>query len=77
MCTASIIEPASDTDTVMRFCAGLVAAVAFEAEVIRVRDPEALRIRVAYPDRRTHAHVPPKEHLRPLDCLDNGEFVVL
>ncbi|KAL4705259.1 hypothetical protein ACJJTC_010278, partial [Scirpophaga incertulas] len=33
MCTATIIEPASDNDTVLRFCAGLVTSVALEAEV--------------------------------------------
>jgi hypothetical protein len=67
MCTASIIEPASDNDTVLRFCAGLVTSVALEAEVTRVRDAGALRVRVAYPDRRVHALRPPRDHLRPLD----------
>ncbi|XP_041974332.1 integrator complex subunit 4 [Aricia agestis] len=67
MCSASIIEPATDNDTVLRFCAGLVTGVALEAEVWRVRDPSALRVRVAYPDRRVHARAPPRDHLRPLD----------
>ncbi|CAH0406105.1 unnamed protein product [Chilo suppressalis] len=67
MCTASIIEPASDNDTVLRFCAGLVTSVALEAEVCRVREPNAIRVRVAYPDRRVHALRPPRDHLRPLD----------
>ncbi|XP_053601203.1 integrator complex subunit 4 [Plodia interpunctella] len=67
MCTATIIEPASDNDTVLRFSAGLVAGVALEAEVLRVREPRALRVRVHYPDRRVHALVPPRDHLRPLD----------
>ncbi|KOB69123.1 Integrator complex subunit 4 [Operophtera brumata] len=55
MCTASIVEPAMDNDTVVRFCAGLMASVPFEAEVLRVRTPGALRVRVAYPDRQAHA----------------------
>ncbi|CAG9107358.1 unnamed protein product [Plutella xylostella] len=67
MCTATIIEPAVDNDTVLRFCAGLVTHVDLEAEVLRVRDPSALRVRVAYPDRRVHARPPPPDHLRPLD----------
>ncbi|XP_049887123.1 integrator complex subunit 4 isoform X2 [Pectinophora gossypiella] len=67
MCTATIIEPASDNDTVVRFSAGLVAGVALEAEVCRVRDPAMLRVRVLYPDSRDHALVPPRDHLRPLD----------
>lgn len=67
MCTASIVEPASDNDTVVRFSAGLVAGVALEAEILRVREPSALRVRVAYPDRRVHALLPPRDHLRPLD----------
>ncbi|XP_013167194.1 PREDICTED: integrator complex subunit 4 [Papilio xuthus] len=73
MCTASIVEPASDNDTVVRFSAGLIAGVALEAEVVRVRDPSALRVRVAYPDRRVHALVPPTDHLRTLDHLDNND----
>ncbi|XP_075984827.1 integrator complex subunit 4 [Anticarsia gemmatalis] len=67
MCTATILEPAADNDTVVRFSAGLVAGVALEAEVLRVRSPTALRVRVAYPDTRRHALVPPRDHLRPLD----------
>ncbi|KPJ13770.1 hypothetical protein RR48_10954 [Papilio machaon] len=73
MCTASIVEPASDNDTVVRFSAGLIAGVALEAEVVRVREPAALRVRVAYPDRRVHALVPPTDHLRTLDHLDNND----
>ncbi|XP_068628937.1 integrator complex subunit 4 [Battus philenor] len=73
MCTASILEPGKDNDTVVRFSAGLVAGVALEAEVVRVREPGALRVRVAYPDRRVHALVPPRDHLRTLDHLDNND----
>ncbi|CAK1600107.1 unnamed protein product [Parnassius mnemosyne] len=73
MCSASILEPANDNDTVVRFSAGLIAGVALEAEVVRVREPGALRVRVAYPDRRVHALVPPRDHLRPLDHLDTND----
>ncbi|KAM3958267.1 integrator complex subunit 4 [Aphomia sociella] len=73
MCTATIIEPACDNDTVLRFSAGLVTSVALEAEVVRVREPAALRVRVAYPDRRHHALVPPRDHLRPLDHLETND----
>ncbi|XP_038209325.1 integrator complex subunit 4 [Zerene cesonia] len=73
MCTATIIEPATDNDTVLRFCAGLITGVAFEAEVLRVKDPSAIRIRVAYPDRRVHALVPPRDHLRPLDHQNTND----
>ena len=72
MCSASIIEPATDNDTVLRFCAGLITGVALEAEVQRVRDPAALRVRVAYPDTRVHALVPPRDHLRRLDHTDDS-----
>ena len=77
MCTACIIEPAMENDTVVRFSAGLVAGVALEAEVCRVRAPAALRVRVAYPDRRVHALVPPKDHLRPLDHHTTSELTTL
>ncbi|CAH4030884.1 integrator complex subunit 4 [Pieris brassicae] len=73
MCTATIIEPASDNDTVLRFCAGLITGVSFEAEVLRVREPGALRVRVAYPDRRVHALLPPRDHLRPLDHQNTND----
>ncbi|KAI8430118.1 hypothetical protein MSG28_000527 [Choristoneura fumiferana] len=77
MCTASIIEPASDSDAVLRFSAGLAGGAALEAEVLRVRDPGALRVRVAYPDRRAHALLPSRDHLRPLDHhTDNGDGTV-
>ena len=74
MCTASILEPAADNDTVVRFSAGLVAGVALEAEVLRVRNPAQLRVRVAYPDTRVHALVPHKDHLRPLDHQNTSEW---
>ncbi|CAH0722834.1 unnamed protein product, partial [Brenthis ino] len=73
MCSARIIEPATDNDTVLRFCAGLITGVALEAEVARVRDPAALRVRVAYPDTRVHALVPPRDHLRRLDHTDTND----
>ncbi|XP_034841372.1 integrator complex subunit 4 [Maniola hyperantus] len=73
MCSASIIEPATDNDTVLRFCAGLITGVALEAEVVRVKDPSALRVRVAYPDTRVHALVPPRDHLRPLDHTNTND----
>lgn len=73
MCKASIVEPAADNDLVVRFSAGLVAGVALEAEVTRVRCADALRVRVAYPDRRVHALLPPRDHLRPLDHHDQNE----
>ncbi|CAH1643280.1 unnamed protein product [Spodoptera littoralis] len=73
MCTASILEPAADNDTVVRFSAGLVAGVALEAEVLRVRCPGQIRVRVAYPDTRVHALVPHKDHLRPLDHQNTND----
>ncbi|XP_023947940.1 integrator complex subunit 4 [Bicyclus anynana] len=73
MCSASIIEPATDNDTVLRFCAGLITGVALEAEVVRVKDPSALRVRVAYPDTCVHALVPPRDHLRPLDHTNTND----
>ncbi|XP_061382651.1 integrator complex subunit 4 isoform X1 [Danaus plexippus] len=73
MCSASIIEPATDNDTVLRFCAGLITGVALEAEVVRVSDPAQLRVKVAYPDTRVHALVPPRDHLRPLDHTNTND----
>lgn len=73
MCTATIVEPAMDNDTVVRFCAGLMASVPFEAEVLRVREPAALRVRVAYPDRQAHHSAPRADRLRPLDHHHTSE----
>ncbi|KAH9638934.1 hypothetical protein HF086_005015 [Spodoptera exigua] len=68
-----VYKPAADNDTVVRFSAGLVAGVALEAEVLRVRCPGQIRVRVAYPDTRVHALVPHKDHLRPLDHQNTND----
>ncbi|KAG6455584.1 integrator complex subunit 4 [Manduca sexta] len=73
MTSARIVEPAAESDTVVRFSAGLVAGVALEAEVLRVRAARRLRVRVAYPDRRVHALLPHHDHLRPLDHHETND----
>lgn len=77
MCTACIIEPTGDTETAVKFTAGLIAAVPLEAEVMHIRDPSTLRVRVKYPDQLVQISVPRSGHLRKLDMVEKGNFILL
>lgn len=64
MCSAEIIEPQPDSETIHKLSAGLVVGVHLDSEISHIPDPSTLRIRVAYPDHSTHLIVPPRNHLR-------------
>ncbi|XP_071440620.1 integrator complex subunit 4 [Hetaerina americana] len=66
MSNAVITEPTSECDNILKFTAGLVLAVPFDAEISNLRAPSTLRIKVKYPDQQTRLIVPPKKDLRPL-----------
>lgn len=72
MCTACILEPLGESETPIKFTAGLIAAIPLEAEVMHIRDPSTLRVRVKYPDQVVQISVPRTNHLRKLDIIDNG-----
>ncbi|KAK3862961.1 hypothetical protein Pcinc_031216 [Petrolisthes cinctipes] len=64
MCSAEIIEPQSDSETIHKLSAGLVVGVPLDAEITHIPDPSTLRVRVCYPDHCTQLVVPPRSHLR-------------
>lgn len=64
MCSAEILEPTSESETIHKLSSGLVVGVSLDAEVFHIPDPSTLRIRVAYPDHSTHLVVPPQADLR-------------
>ncbi|KAK4880692.1 hypothetical protein RN001_008838 [Aquatica leii] len=72
MSSAVIVEPNNQTDTTLKFTAGLTMAVPLEAELYNLADPSRLRIIVKYPDQRTHVVLPRPAHLKPLN-FDNAE----
>lgn len=75
MCTATILEPTGFTETPIKFIAGLVAAIPLEAEIMHIKDPSFLRVRVKYPDQHARISVPRTGDLRKLDPTnENGNY---
>lgn len=77
MSSSLILEPSGQTDTTLKFTAGLIMAVPFEAELYNLSDPSRLRLKIKYPDQRTQIVLPQPAHIKPL-CLDgtnNGNIV--
>ncbi|CAH0557840.1 unnamed protein product [Brassicogethes aeneus] len=73
MSTASILEPNGSTDTSLKFTAGLIMSVPFEAELKYLLDPSRIRLKVKYPDQRTQIVLPRPAHLKPLYYDENNE----
>lgn len=72
MSTAVILEPTGQTDTTLKFTAGLVMSIPFEAELRNLSSPERLRLKVKYPDQKTQIILPRPSHIKPLN-LDGSE----
>uniref|UniRef100_A0A1Y1KGH3 Integrator complex subunit 4 n=1 Tax=Photinus pyralis TaxID=7054 RepID=A0A1Y1KGH3_PHOPY len=72
MSSAVIIEPSNQTDSTLKFTAGLTMAVPLEAELFNLSDPSRLRLIIKYPDQRTHVILPRPAHLKPL-FFDNDK----
>ncbi|KAJ8918318.1 hypothetical protein NQ315_008011 [Exocentrus adspersus] len=66
MSSATILEPSSQTDTSLKFTAGLIMSVPFEAELRYLLDPSRIRLKVKYPDQKTQIILPRPAHLKPL-----------
>ncbi|XP_066258718.1 integrator complex subunit 4 [Euwallacea similis] len=66
MSSATIIDPSGQGDTSLKFTAGLIMSVPFEAELNHLLDPERIRLKIKYPDQRTQIVLPRPQHLRPL-----------
>ncbi|RZC34050.1 integrator complex subunit 4 [Asbolus verrucosus] len=73
MSSAEIIEPNGQTDTSLKFTAGLVMSVHFEAELKHLLDPSRIRLKVKYPDQKTQVILPRPAHLKPLYIDGNNE----
>ncbi|CAG9865327.1 unnamed protein product [Phyllotreta striolata] len=66
MSSALILEPSNRTDTSLKFTAGLIMSVPFEAELRHLIDPGRVRLKIKYPDQRTQIVLPRPAHLKPL-----------
>lgn len=73
MSSASILEPNGQTDTSLKFTAGLIMSVPLEAELNHLLDPSRIRIKVKYPDQKTQIILPRPSHLKPLYYDENNE----
>ncbi|KAL3280766.1 hypothetical protein HHI36_003998 [Cryptolaemus montrouzieri] len=67
MSSAEILEPTGQTDTSLKFTAGLIMSVPFEAELRHLLDPSRVRIKIKYPDQKTQVILPRPAHMKPLD----------
>uniref|UniRef100_A0A6I8PF81 Integrator complex subunit 4 n=1 Tax=Ornithorhynchus anatinus TaxID=9258 RepID=A0A6I8PF81_ORNAN len=66
--SASIVEPAGESDNPLRFTSGLVVALAVDATLEHVRDPQrAVKVQVLYPDGRAQI-----VHPKPADFRNPG-----
>lgn len=54
MARASIVEPTGDSDTPLKFTAGLLLGIPFDCELKDVTNLSSVRIRVKYPDQQVH-----------------------
>lgn len=75
MSSATILDPSGQTDSTLKFTAGLIMAVPFEAELNHLSDPSRLRLKIKYPDQKTQVLLPRPAHLKPLyaDGPPNGK----
>lgn len=64
--SAIILDPTGQNDTSLKFTAGLIMLVPFEAELNNLVDPGRIRIKVKYPDQRTQVILPRPSHMKPL-----------
>jgi len=65
---AEVHEPQLRSDAITKFTAGLVLSVKFRATIHNVRDARLLRIRIKYPDQKTHLFFPKKTDFKPISC---------
>lgn len=67
MCKAVISDPTDDADTTIKFTAGLIGEIPFDAEITSLSNVSVLRIKVKYPDQNTILVLPNKSDLRPIN----------
>ena len=69
-----IYEPSGDSDNPLKFTAGLILGVPLDCEVSNITNMSALRIRVSYPDMRSHLIIPRPDDLR---LVSDGTYRLL
>lgn len=75
MSSATILEPSGQTDSTLKFTAGLIMSVPFEAELKHLSNPSRLRLKVKYPDQKTQVILPRPAHMKPLLFDSNTEGI--
>lgn len=73
MTSAAILEPTGQSDTTLKFTAGLIMSVPFEAEIRNLVNLNRLRLKVKYPDQKTQIILPRPAHMKPLNPETNSE----
>ncbi|XP_075235890.1 integrator complex subunit 4 [Lycorma delicatula] len=61
---AVINQPAASGEVALKFTAGLVMGIPFDADIYCLQNPNMLRLRVKYPDQQTQLIVPKRADLR-------------
>lgn len=78
MSSAVILEPSGQTDTSLKFTAGLIMSVPFEAELYHLLDPSRIRLKIKYPDQKTQIILPRPAHFKPLHYdMEKGKISFL
>lgn len=67
MTTVQIIDPSGQSDNTLKFTAGLIMSVPFEAELLNLSDASRVRLKVKYPDQKTQVILPRPGHMKPLN----------
>ena len=67
MCKAVISEPTDDADVTIKFTAGLIGGIPFDAEINSLSNVSVLRIKIKYPDQNTILVLPNKNDLKPIN----------
>lgn len=76
MSSATILEPSGQTDSTLKFTAGLIMSVPFEAELRNLESTSRLRLKVKYPDQKAHIILPRPAHMKPLYMDGQREGIV-
>jgi integrator complex subunit 4 len=64
MITAVIVEPTGESDTPIKFTAGLLLGISLDAEIYNLTDVSNIRVQVKYPDQQVHLICPRKNDFR-------------
>lgn len=62
-----ISEPTDDADVTIKFTAGLIGGIPFDAEITSLPNVAVLRIKIKYPDQNTILVLPNKTDLKPIN----------